>query len=186
MPTPARTSLEAIIAAGRAVLAQDGVSGLTMQRVGEAVGVRAPSLYKHVPGRSALIRLVAGEVVADLARQLDAGARTGDPGVDLRSLAITLRTFAHRDPHSFDLLFTPLPDDAAPDASTFAAAAGPVVRVAAELAGPDHALDAARTVTAWASGFLRMELAGAFQLGGDVSEAFEFGLQTLIAGLRKG
>lgn len=60
---------------------------------------------------------------------------------------------------------------------------GPVLRVATELAGPDHALDAARTVTAWASGFLRMELAGAFQLGGNVTQAFEFGLQTLISGL---
>ena len=54
---------------------------------------------------------------------------------------------------------------------------------AAALAGPEHALDAARTVTAWASGFQRMELSGAFQLGGSVSDAFEFGLQALVTGL---
>jgi len=183
MPTPPRTTLEAIVSAGRTVLAREGLSGLTMQRVGEAVGVRAPSLYKHVASRSALIRLVADNVVADVARRLDNAASAGDPGQDLRALAITLRTFALTDPHGFDLLFTPLPDNAAPDASTFAAAAGPVLRVATDLAGPDRALDAARTVTAWASGFLRMELAGDFQLGGDVPRAFEFGLQALIRGL---
>lgn len=183
MPTPPRTSLDAIVAAGRAVLAREGIAGLTMQRVGEAVGVRAPSLYKHVPSRSALIRLVAEDLVADIARRLDDAANAGDPDQDLRALAMTLRAFALSDPHGFDLLFTPLPAGAAPDTSAFAVAAGPVVRVATALAGPEHALDAARTLTAWASGFLRMELSGDFQLGGDVPRAFEFGLQTLIAGL---
>ena len=183
MPTPPRTSLDAIVAAGRAVLTREGISGLTMQRVGEVVGVRAPSLYKHVSSRSALIRLVAEDLVADVARQLDDAANAGDPRQGLRALAVTLRAFALRDPHGFDLLFTPLPADAAPDTSSLAAAAGPVLRIATKLVGDDHALDAARTLTAWASGFLRMELSGDFQLGGDVSKAFEFGLQTLITGL---
>lgn len=183
MPTPPRTSLDAIVAAGRAVLAREGVPGLTMQRVAEAVGVRAPSLYKHVSSRSALLKLVAEDLTADVARRLEGAAQAGDPGQDLRGLATTLRAFALGDPHGFDLLFTSLPADSAPDTSTFAAAVRPVLRVATELAGPDHALDAARTVTAWAFGFLRMELSGDFHLGGDVSRAFEFGLQALITGL---
>ncbi len=183
MPTPSRTSLEEIVAAGRSVLTRDGAPGLTMQRVAEAVGVRAPSLYKHVPSRSALLRLVTEDVIADLTRRLEAAASTGDPALDLRALAVTLREFALNDPHGFELLFTPLPPEAAPDPAGFATAAGPVLRAAAALAGPEHALDAARTVTAWASGFLRMELSGAFQLGGSVSDAFEFGLQALVTGL---
>jgi hypothetical protein len=59
----------------------------------------------------------------------------------------------------------------------------PVLRVAAELAGPEHALEAARTVTAWANGFISMELAGAFNLGGDVDRAFEFGISCLTGAL---
>lgn len=183
MPTPSRTSREAIVAAGRAILASEGMTGLTMQRVGAEVGVRAPSLYKHVHGRSALIRLVAEDLVDEVRGLLERAATAGDPAEDLRAMALTLREFARRDPHGFDLLFTPLPADAAPDVAAFAAAAGPVLRVVEGLTGPEHALDAARTVTAWASGFLRMELAGAFQLGGDVSQAFEFGLETLISAL---
>ena len=53
MPTPARTSLEEIVGAGRAILRAEGLEGLTMQRVAAAVGVRAPSLYKRLPGRAA-------------------------------------------------------------------------------------------------------------------------------------
>ena len=38
-------------------------------------------------------------------------------------------------------------------------------------------------MTAWATGFLTMELAGAFRLGGDLDEAYAFGLETIVAGL---
>jgi hypothetical protein len=58
-----------------------------------------------------------------------------------------------------------------------------VIRIAAELAGEDRALDAARTVTAWLNGFVGMELSGAFRLGGEVDRAFEFGIASLTDAL---
>lgn len=183
MPTPARTSLTEIVSAGRDVLARDGLDGLTMQRVSEAVGVRAPSLYKHVPSRSALVQLVATDVVGDLAGRLEKAATTGDSRHDLRALALTLRDFAHHDPHGFDLIFMRLPEESSPGLARYATAAAPILGVTEALAGPEHALEAARTVTAWAFGFLRMELAGGFQLGGEVPRAFDFGIRTLIAGI---
>jgi hypothetical protein len=63
--------------------------------------------------------------------------------------------------------------------------AAPVIRASAALVGDDDALDAARLLTAWATGFLQMELSGAFRLGGDVDRAFDYGLRRLIAGLRR-
>ena len=183
MPSPARTSVPEIVAVGREILARDGLDGLTMAEVAARVGVRAPSLYKRVSGRSELVRLVAEDVVAELHRELEAAARTGDPATDLRALADALRSFAHRDPHGHGLLFLPMPDEMAPDPELVAAAAAPVLRVCEELVGPDEALNAARTVTAWASGFLRMELSGGFQLGGSVDEAFAFGVGLLARAL---
>ena len=41
----------------------------------------------------------------------------------------------------------------------------------------------ARTVTAWASGFIAMELAGQFRFDGDVDHAFEFGVDRLADAL---
>ncbi|MFN8137923.1 MAG: WHG domain-containing protein [Propionicimonas sp.] len=186
MPTVPRTSVAAIVAAGREVLAAEGLDGLTMQRVAARVGVRAPSLYKRVQDRSALVRLVAEQVLAEVGTLLDDAARTGDAGRDLRALAAALREFARRDPSAYGLLFTPLPAAMAPDPALFAASVAPVLRVCEELAGPERALDAARTVTAWASGFLRMEALGGFQLGGSTDEAYEFGIGLLAGGLSRG
>ena len=60
-----------------------------------------------------------------------------------------------------------------------------LLRIVAELAGPQHVLLAARTIVAWANGFITMELAGAFRLGGDVEQAWTFGLDQILAAIRE-
>lgn len=183
MPTPARTSIEAIIAAGRRALAEDGLEGLTMQRVAHEVGVRAPSLYKHVRNRAELVRLVIEDVLRDLDAALEDAATSGQPRDDLRALARAFRRFAHANPNAYGLLFSRVPEEFAPDSRLVETASAPIMRTAASLAGPERALPAARTITAWATGFVRMELAGGFQLGGDVDDAFEYGIDRLGAAL---
>ncbi|MCL2514921.1 MAG: TetR/AcrR family transcriptional regulator [Microbacteriaceae bacterium] len=182
MPAPERTTRGAIVAAARDILAARGLDAVTMQAVADRVGVRAPSLYKRVQGRDGLIRLVAEAVIAELDARLAPVAERlrDDPRRALAALARELRAFAHDDPAAFGLLFGAAPLGARPSVEVLARAASPVVDAAARLVGPEQALDAARTVTAWANGFLTMELAGAFQLGGDVDRAFEWGLSRLI------
>lgn len=51
-PHPRRTT--EIIAAARVLLETEGREALTMRRLGQALGIRAPSLYKHVPGKHAV------------------------------------------------------------------------------------------------------------------------------------
>jgi hypothetical protein len=58
-----------------------------------------------------------------------------------------------------------------------------VIDAAERLAGSDDALEAARTVVAWANGFISMELSGAFRLGGDVDRAFDYGVDRLAAAI---
>ena len=185
MPTPARTSLEEIVLAGRAIVESDGVDRLTMQRVAKAVGVKAPSLYKRVRSRHDLIRLVIEDVARDLSETLDGAATTGDPRRDLRAMADALRSFAHAQPTAYTLLFAQLPEERRPDQQHLAGTAAAVLRVASVLAGPDLALEAARTVVAWAHGFISMELAGAFRLGGNVDRAYAFGVERLASALER-
>lgn len=179
MPTPSRTSVDEIVTAGRSILEAEGIDGLTMQRVAAAVGVRAPSLYKRVRGRADLIRLIGNDIARDLAETLDAAAATGDPRADLRGLANTFRQFARSQPQAYSLLFAQLPEDSRADPEYNVRASEALLRTASALAGPEHALEAARTVVAWATGFISMELQGSFRLGGDVDRAFAYGIDRL-------
>jgi AcrR family transcriptional regulator len=184
LPTPARTSTDAIVSAGRAILDADGLDGLTMARVAAAVGVRAPSLYKRVRGRGDLVRMIANDVATELTRTLDAAVTSADPEANLRAIARAFRTWAVAHPEAFHLLFDRLPEGERVDPEVNARSAAGLIRTAGELAGEDHALEAARTVVAWANGFLNMELAGAFRLGGDVDAAFDYGVERLTRAIR--
>src|SRR4051812_26456186 len=187
MPTPSRTSLAQIVAAGRSILEAEGLEGLTMQRVARQVGVRSPSLYKRVSSRGELIRLIANDVADQLAGTMDAAAAAGagEPRQELEAIANAFRSFALAHPNAYGLLFARLPADALVDPERNARAAQALLQTAGKLAGPDDALDAARTITAWAHGFVTMESAGAFRLGGDVDRAFAYGVEHLADGLRR-
>src|SRR4051795_7769933 len=98
MPAPARTSTAAVVAAGRAILERDGLEALTMQAVADAVGVKAPSLYKRVVGRDGLVRLVVDQVALELAAEIDGAVRGADPAAALPGGADTFRRVARRHP----------------------------------------------------------------------------------------
>ena len=46
-----------------------------------------------------------------------------------------------------------------------------------------YALEAGRTLVAWAHGFVSMELAGGFRLGGDLDAAYATGIDLILAGI---
>ena len=188
MPAPERTNLAAIVSAAQWLLEASGLPGLTMAAVAARVGVRAPSLYKRVGGREELIGLVADATVLDLAERLEAavggagshhGAQSSRASV--ARLGHAYREFAKERPSAYQLVFAHGPAQGRPRPESLARAAAPVLALAQRLAGSERALDAARLLTAWAHGFVSMELSGAFRLGGDVERAFDYGLSTLAA-----
>ncbi len=191
MPTPSRTSLDAITAAGGDILDTSGLPGLTMQAVAQAVGVKPPSLYKHVADRDALVGLVADAAATDLAAHLAGHGYSAGPAGhgysaglaehgELAGLARSLRAWATAHPERFRLVFS---GHGSPEVA--AAAGAPLLKAARDLVGPADKLSAARLLTAWATGFISMELAGAFQLGGNVDEAFEYGIGRLTAAMHE-
>ena len=188
-PSPARTSRVAIVAAARAVLEDDGLEAVTMVSVAERVGVRPPSLYKHVRDRSALLTAVVEDAAEELRAVLVAAAPSvPDDGTDapsrrIAALAAAYRTFARQSPRATALLFADIAPAGGLGVEMIARVAAPVIEAAGALAGPERALPAARVLTAFVHGFTSMELAGAFHLGGDVDEAFEAGVEALVRGL---
>jgi AcrR family transcriptional regulator len=183
-PARARTSSAEIVAAGRELLEAGGLDAVTMQAVAHRVGVRAPSLYKRFPSRGALIAAIATTALNDLRDLLAPLAVNADARDGARRIATAFRRFAHQNPRAYEVLFMNLPADHRPQPELFAEAAAPLIQVVERLVGSERALDAARLVTAYAHGFVSMELTGAFRLGGDVNAAFGYGLDALVDSLR--
>lgn len=177
MSTPVKTSLDAIVLAARELLEAEGLAGLTMQAVAERVGVRAPSLYKRVASRDDLIRLVTEATLVELGDRL-----SGETTV--LGLVSGFRAFAHERPVTYLVLMAPNPNIPKPGLEFRLAASDPIIRAMADLAGEEHALDAARTLTAWANGFISMELTDGFGLGGDVEAAWAYGASKLVDAIR--
>lgn len=187
MPAPLRVSQEELVAAIRRIAEQDGIDAVTMSSVAAAVGMRTPSLYKRAAHRHELLRLAADDAARELSTAAAAFSSNGadpdrDPATVLTGLARTLRAYVATAPRVSALLFAAPSEQAAPST----ASAEPILRTlldAVSSAVPGDPLPAARTFTAWIFGFCTMEQASAFRLGGDVDEAFEFGLDALLAAI---
>jgi AcrR family transcriptional regulator len=179
-----QTSTAAIVAAGRRLLEDLGTDALTMRDVADAVGVRTPSLYKRVRSRSDLFRLILEDVTDELTAALDAAASSGEPAAGLRAMMAVYRGFAHANPVAYGLMYGPQGVPGATERAERSSVS--LMRLVTELAGPQHALPAARTIVAWANGFITMELAGAFRLGADVEQAWNFGMDRVLSAVQRG
>lgn len=95
------------MAAARELLERDGWDGVTMRALGERLGIRAPSLYKHVAGKDALgAALLAVALVEHGVALHSVVAAGGGVGELLRAY----RRHAHRNPHLYRLATNgPLP-----------------------------------------------------------------------------
>ena len=85
-----------IVTAARELLEEEGPEALSMRRLGERLGIRAPSIYKHLPGKDALEAAVISDGFEELAATLD--------GTTLEELARGYRAFAREHPHLYRLM----------------------------------------------------------------------------------
>jgi AcrR family transcriptional regulator len=159
----------------RALLDAEGPQALTMRRIAGALGIKAPSLYKHVPDKAALEALVVAAGFAELADTLAAaaaadGAGHADGPGKLAAIAGAYRAYAVARPHLYRLMTQqPLRRDLLP-AGLEARAAQPL----AEAAGYDEAR--ARAMWAFAHGMVSLEIDGRFPPQADLDEAWRAGL----------
>ena len=181
MPDPLQAAARApkdrraqIADTARALLDAEGPQALTMRRIAGALGIKAPSLYKHVPDKAALEALVVAAGFAELADTLTAAAADGAGNADgpgqLAAIAGAYRAYAVARPHLYRLMNQqPLRRDLLP-AGLEARAAQPL----AEAAGYDEAR--ARAMWAFAHGMVSLEIDGRFPPQADLDEAWRAGL----------
>lgn len=163
-----------IVEAARHLLENEGVSALTMRRLADCVGIRAPSLYKHLPDKSALQILLITDGLTELAEALEEAERR-EPG-SLDALSRAYRAFALAHPHLYRLINDrPLPREDLP-AGVEERAALPVVRA---VGGDEHR---ARAAWAFAHGMVSLELNGRFPAEADLAEAWRTGTRAFAVG----
>jgi AcrR family transcriptional regulator len=162
-----------VVAEGAALADEVGLDRLTLAGVAARLGVRLPSLYKHVDGLDGLRSALAVAACRELADVLSAATvgRSGDDA--LLAMAHAYRSYARRRPGAYAAsLRAPAPGDQPHEA----AAAALLTVVAAALSGyaleGSDLVDAVRGMRALLHGFVAIEAAGGYALPQDVERSF--------------
>jgi AcrR family transcriptional regulator len=93
-----------VVAAARLLLEREGPEALTMRRLGEELGIRAPSLYKHLASKKAVEVALIEEAFRDIGAALHAALQGRDNPVDAtRTLLATYRRFSLAQPNLYRL-----------------------------------------------------------------------------------
>ena len=159
-----------VVAAARELLEEEGYDALSMRRLGERLGIRAPSLYKHLPDKRALETALIAAGFEEWAAEFEEAAEAEEP---LTALVAAYRAFARAHPHLYRLMTErPLERSRLP-AGLEERAAAPIVAAA----GGDA--DLARAMWAFAHGMTILELDGRFPPGADLDAAWVAGVAAL-------
>jgi len=174
-PTPDRTPrtarAQAVVAAARTLLDAEGAEALTMRTLAAQLGVRAPSLYKHLPDKQALEAALVEEALVEMGTALHAACDVRPGGAALGPLLAAYRATARRRPHAYRLATVGhLPRELLPPGLE-AWAGAPFVQVAD---GDEHL---ARAIWSFAHGMVVLELDGRYPDGADVDAAWAAGLR---------
>ncbi len=150
---------EQAIVAARRLLEEEGEGALSMRRIAAELGIRAPSLYKHMADKAALETALIAEAITELGQAL------GAAGPSLADMAAAYRRYALDHPHLYVLMTQrPLRREQLPE--------GLEERAATPLRAvlPDE--NRARAAWAAAHGLAILELNGRFPPGADVDAAW--------------
>ena len=163
MTQPARTSRSAraldVVAAARRVLEAEGSDALTMRRLAEELGIRAPSLYKHLADKAAIESALIEEAFAELGAELHAAVERPGRRTPLASLLHEYRRQALANPNLYRLATSGHLDRTAQPAGLEDWAGEPFLLVT----GDPHR---AQALWSFAHGMVILEIDGRFPEGG--------------------
>lgn len=172
--------------AGADLVDELGIAGLSMCRLAERLGVKTPSLHKHVGGQSDLVHRIAVLAATELGDALQE-AVAGRPGSDaLRAAAQAMRAYVTGHPGRY----------AAGQSQVPAGVADPLIPAidrmlgafAAVLRGyrldPRQEVHALRMMRSVLHGFTVLEVDGSFRFSTDVDDSFDWMVDFIDRGLR--
>ncbi len=160
-----------------------GLSQLTLAALALRLGVRQPSLYKHIDSLGGLRRSISIRAKSELADVLGRAAvgRSGDDAI--ASLSTTYRAWGLAHPGRYEAAqWAPRPGDEEDEAASMAVVLVCIdVLAIYELRG-DDVIDAIRALRSALHGFVTLESTGGFGLPADVDRSFD----RMVRGLAQG
>ncbi|WP_036218331.1 TetR/AcrR family transcriptional regulator [Calidithermus chliarophilus] len=182
MPYPAKTSPEAILGAALELLEHGGEDGLSLRALAGRLGVKAPSLYRHYPDKTALEVALVEHGNRRLGEALVTASQEPGPEAALGAAARAYLEFARTHPRLYDLMMDARLSALASRESGKAVWATVLRLVGALTRDPD---DTAAAVALWSflHGYAGLERSGMFGASGPKG-GLEAGLRALAAGFK--
>ena len=159
----------------------DGLETLTVARLAKQLGIKAPSLYKRFSGIGEILQGVERHLFSKLEAALKKAVKDNSRA-SLLSACRAHRKFAKQNANLYPLLFSQSHLDEVEATELRYRTAAPILQLFSN-ASPDIALKKARTITAFVHGYVAIEIANGFQMGGNVDAAFEYGAKLLVDSL---
>ena len=157
-----------------AIMADEvGINFLTLAALAERLGVKQPSLYKHLDSLAGLHRSVSMLAKRELGEAI-ARAAVGHSGADaIFAMSHAYRNWAVLHPGRYDVSQTPPAPGDVEDETTMMGAIQTIADVltAYHLEG-DDAVDAIRAFRSILHGFVSLETTGGFALKADIDRSF--------------
>lgn len=178
-------SHRAVVDAAERLADEVGLANLTLTALAQDLGVRQPSLYKHVDNLAHLHRSLAVRAKTELAGVLTS-ATVGVAGSEaVHALASAYRDWGRTHPGRYAATQRAAAPGDEEDAAASTAVFAVVMRVLGSLGVPEaDMVHATRALRAALHGFLALETGDGFRLPEDVDVSFRCTVDCLIAGLR--
>lgn len=165
---------DGVVDAAIALADEVGLDHLTLAALAERVGVKQPSLYKHIDSLAGLHRSIRLSAKRELGEVLVRAAVGRSHAAAIMAMAHAYRDWAVKHPARYQASQT-VP--AAGDVDDTAVSLQAIQIIADVLAGyaltGDDAIDAIRGLRATLHGFVSLETTGGFALKADVDRSFE-------------
>lgn len=165
---------DAVIDAASAIADKDGLAAVTLARLAEKLGVRSPSLYKHVDSLDAVRRALAVRGIAEANARIQRATIGKARNDALFALAHAYWQFARDKPGLYAASLRAAKPGEKDVAGAGEALIGTVLSVLAGYGvNRDDALHATRGLRAIIHGFVSLDAAGGFRLKLDLNESFD-------------
>ena len=175
-----------VTAAGAALADEVGFTGLSMGLLADRLGVRTPSLYKHVASQADLahrIAVLAMNEIADAIRDATQG-RSGSEALVAGSHAMRQWVLAHPGRYAAgNAAIVTGPDDPLLPAIQRVLGSWSAMLHGYHL-NPDQEIHALRMLRSSLHGFATLEAEGSFQIAADIDDSFTWMLSFIDHGLK--